>query len=180
MLSRPLAALPENTLTKPENHGATERELRPAAAQDLVLLASARETEEGFEMFDKVKATPGKGMSTISRLGNRETTTEEGVILEGKNGGPQDFLRDRLVELLETQPPKDTETTFTKFKDMMSAWRKMRADLNEGALLHEMGHDLAFCDFLKRLSQDSALRWVTYEAARSAAVSYTHLRAHET
>ena len=49
---------------------------------------------------------------------------------------------------------------------MMSTWREVRTDLKEMALLHKMDHDLTFRDFIEHLSQDSALRWVTYEAAR--------------
>ena len=46
-----LAALPENTLRKAENYDVTKYELKPVAAEDLMLLESAREVEEEFGTF---------------------------------------------------------------------------------------------------------------------------------
>ena len=46
-----LAALPKNILKKAENYDATKYKLKPAAVQNLVLLATAREVEEKFGKF---------------------------------------------------------------------------------------------------------------------------------
>ena len=111
-----------------------------------------------------VEAMPAKDVSVRSRLGNCKTMTEAWVILEGEYGDPQDLLRDRLAKLSAYQPPKNTKSALTKFKDLMSTWREVRADLKEVALLHKMDHDITFYDFIRNLGP----------------VSYTHLRAHET
>ena len=112
------------------------------------------------------EAMPTKDVSVRSRLGNCKTMEEAWVILEGEYGDPQDLLRDRLAKLSTYQPPKNTRSALTKFKDLMSTWREVRADLKEVTLLHKMDHDITFYDFTKHLGRDSAERWVAYEAAQ--------------
>ena len=51
-----LAALPKNILKKADNYDATKYKLKPAAVQNLVLLATAREVEERFGKFGKEDA----------------------------------------------------------------------------------------------------------------------------
>ena len=109
---------------------------------------------------------PAKDVSVRSRIGNCKTMEEAWVVLEGEYGDPQDLLRDRLAKLSGYQPPKNTKSALTKFKDLMSTWREVRADLKEVALLHKMDHDITFYDFIRHLGRDSVQRWVAYETAQ--------------
>ena len=108
-----------------------------------------------------VEAMPNKDVSVKSRLGNCKTMDDAWTILEGEYGDPQDLLRDRLAKLSGYQPPENTKSALAKFKDLMSTWREVRADLKEMTLLHKMDHEITFYVFIQHLSHDSALRWVT-------------------
>ena len=119
------------------------------------------------------EAMPAKDVSVRSRIGNCKTMEEAWVVLEGEYGDPQDLLRDRLAKLSGYQPPKNTKSALTKFKDLMSTWREVRADLKEVALLHKMDHDITFYDFIKNLGRDSVQRWVAYEAAQPISTTQT-------
>ena len=115
-----------------------------------------------------VEAMPVKEVSLRSRLGNCKTLEESWKILTAEFGDPEDLLRDRLARLSSYQPPKWTKSLLVKFKDFMSVWREVRADLREVTLLHKMDHDLTFREFIQHMERDSTLRWVTYEAEQSA------------
>ena len=155
-------------MKKAKEYDATRREHKPTVAQNLVFSAPPEDAEEELGMLGRAAAVSAKGVSTRSRLGNRGTMTEAGVILSGECGGPRNFLHGRLARPPGYQSPKNTRSILTKLEDMMPTWRGMRTDLKEMALLHGMDHDFTICDFIECLNQDSARRWAEYETEYSA------------